>query len=563
MIRINKIYFYRNSMTNPSHSSFKTIYLVLYISIGVLFVWLFWFFSQETEIAPKPISQTVIKSTPVFEFGSWSPDEKIEILGTLESTGDIDIVAQTSGIVADVRKNIGDEVSAGEVVATIEQQENLQSLQYQNTQLTLQQVRSTTTQSILSAELALQSAQEEVAQLQTNETQNRSKNWETLYTTAVNSESTIIQVSNWADEILGSSDRYRYQQEATKRYIGNNDTIQRQKAKTQLSTLLQEINQWGEPPSQSNTQNVLFFAENRLQVLLELQDVVRILDILIRTTNNSSVFLESDRALLQTESNGMMGRIDGQITSLNNNIQAIKSDNNRVDLSLISAKNRVKNAKAQLEVVKSNAQSQIQNAENQVQTAYISKQKLTIKSPFSGVITDRHINAFSFINPGQKLYSVLSENKGWKVVGFVSDHELDQILKSETIFILYQGEKIENLPTSQLSYKTDAGSQKIKIEFPIPTSIKTMRVGSFASIIIPAQTSESDLIPISSVSFEPDGAEVLVLNQDNEAERRKVQYDRIIRNNIRITGGLNQNDRIIQFHKRVYAGDSINPLDAE
>jgi len=110
-----------------------------------------------------------------------------------------------------------------------------------------------------------------------------------------------------------------------------------------------------------------------------------------------------------------------------------------------------------------------------------------------------------------------------------------------------------------LSSKTDPESQKIRVEFPLEELPSNTLVGSFARLILPSvKNGNRKLLPISAVSFEPDGTEVLVLNEENIAERRVVEYRRILGDGIEISGGIVHGDRIIQYRSRVHAGEKIN-----
>ena len=69
---------------------------------------------------------------------------------------------------------------------------------------------------------------------------------------------------------------------------------------------------------------------------------------------------------------------------------------------------------------------------------------------------------------------------------------------------------------------------------------------------------QNHLIPLSAVSFEPDGAEVLILDENNRTKRMKISYGDIIADSLEVLDGIEKGDRLIQFYNRVGAGTLID-----
>jgi hypothetical protein len=85
-------------------------------------------------------------------------------------------------------------------------------------------------------------------------------------------------------------------------------------------------------------------------------------------------------------------------------------------------------------------------------------------------------------------------------------------------------------------------------------------VGNLATVRIPigsGAAGESNLIPFSSVSFEPDGAEVLVLDNQNIAQRQKIVVGRVVVSSIEVVSGLNLGDKVVEYYKRVLPGEKV------
>ena len=112
-----------------------------------------------------------------------------------------------------------------------------------------------------------------------------------------------------------------------------------------------------------------------------------------------------------------------------------------------------------------------------------------------------------------------------------------------------------------LSSQLDVLTQKVLAEFTIPAAVSL--VGNLATVKIPLGGGDagSNLLPFSAVSFEPDGAEVLVVNSESRViERKKVVVDRVVVSNIEIVSGIDPGAEVVEFYKRAFPGEKVlNP----
>ena len=96
--------------------------------------------------------------------------------------------------------------------------------------------------------------------------------------------------------------------------------------------------------------------------------------------------------------------------------------------------------------------------------------------------------------------------------------------------------------SAQASVSLDSATQKMELRLS-PTAEeladKPLTVGSFVTLKIPLQAqADQNIVPISAVSFEPDGAEVLLISETDEAQRQKVVTGKIIGDSVAIESGF-------------------------
>lgn len=535
---------------------------VLFIGIIVLGM-LYLLFSppsekSSSELSP-PSSAPLEKKADIIFFGQWEPSSLRSVFARIESAKDLDVSSQISGTLDQINVSLGQKVSRGEVLATLKKDDNDFFVQYQNALSHLEITQKNAENSIRSAEIAVKSAQEEKEQIQLSEIQNQIQNFEILLSNAKKSENPLFTALDWSDELLGATSVYRSRQDPTKRYVGNNNALLQQKTKNDIQETLKNYNERLSLEASLSKEEILLGGENRLALLKRTRSILEQVKSLIRETNLSSVFSQNDRSAFEAQATGHLQMLNGEITALTQNLEASKSGLYQTDRSLLSAENRLKNAQASLELARSSAQAQIKNAENQLKLSQLKESERVIHSPFEGIITEVFKDPYEKVTPGEKLFSLTSLTQTPKIVGHLSETEWKKIQNQEEIQIKLSDKKIYSVDKSFLSYKINPLSQKIKVEFEIDEKSfpSNILVGDLAEILIPLSSPEKNLLPLSAVSFEPGGAEVFVLNEENKVIRKKIEYSGIFGDAITITKGLPEKSPIIQYKNQVNVGDKI------
>ncbi|MCF7812499.1 efflux RND transporter periplasmic adaptor subunit [Candidatus Gracilibacteria bacterium] len=529
---------------------------------GLLLIWMGYKFTsspepQETQVQRKE------KSAQTIAFGEWRPESVREVLGTLQSSGDINIVSEINGTIAETFVRIGDEVEKGQLLALFQRFNDATQTAYENALRNLTVTKISSQNSVASAETSLQTALRKLEQTRDTEEQSYKQVFETLRTQARNSETVASNALDWADKILGASPRFRYQFDFTDAHIGNIDQVKKQTTKTMVGELVRQQDSLPQVPSfRPADADILYYAQERLKFLRDVQKVVRNMDDLIRRTTPAENFSISDRTAYKAEAESFSSKVDAEILSLESKIETAKTQNQNKRLSLVNAENAVKSAEASLDLARAQAGSSLSAAQSQVASASVSQSDLEVRAPFSGRITAKEISDFDQVNAGQPLFSIVSPTVNPKVVGYVTSDELDRILSASHIDIqLSNGNKVR-VDHSFLSYKTDPSSQKIRVEFQLDTFPEGVLLGSFAKILVPTQNGKVNLVPITALSFEPDGAEVLILDSENIARRKKVQYGKIISDAVEILGGLEKGQKILKYRNRAHAGEFIQEIES-
>ena len=535
---------------------FKYLWISLIIvGLGVIISWRFFEKPEETEVKKK------IKEIETIVFGEWEPESLREILGTVKRKKETDIMSEVPGTVAKIFVDIGDEVSEGQILAIYKKIDDKTNINYENAVRTLNTTKISANNSIQSAEISLVTAEVELEQVKELESQNFKKAFDELYTRAQNAGVLLNNSIDWVDQFVGVSDQFQTDMYFVQHNVGDNNFVKKQATKNKTEDIiLKRRNSNTLSHFNITDATILDFAKEQLEFLIYAKEIVLDMDTLIRETYVYNSFPEQSRAKFISEAENFTSKLNAEILSLETTLEGTKSQDKGINQKIITAENKVKNLEAALELAKSNAENHISTAKNQLFIAQSSKNDLEIKAPFDGKIFAKEISVGNQIKTGQKLFSIANENTSVKIVSFLSQVEAERINNKSEIKIKLPNDKIIISKEKFLSPKLDPMNQKLKAEFIIekdnfPADIVN---GTFVKILVPIQNGHKNLLPISAVSFEPDGNEILWINKENKTVRKKISTGEIFYDAITILENLDSGTRIVKYRNHAYAGEKIS-----
>jgi hypothetical protein len=144
-----------------------------------------------------------------------------------------------------------------------------------------------------------------------------------------------------------------------------------------------------------------------------------------------------------------------------------------------------------------------------------------------------------------------------KVVAYLSPTEINKLKNQDIVKIKYEDEFLEVINFIE-GLTINPQTQKIKVDFILPNK-QTILSGKNVKILL-SDKGETNMIPLSAISFEPNGTqEVLILTKDNILKRRLVEIKNNLSDGIIIKNGLKQNDEVIKYKNQFYSGQKVIP----
>lgn len=507
------------------------------------------------EVVPEV--EVTAKEAETIIFKEWEPDEKRSILATVESDKSIEILSELSGSIDAVFVEIGQTVEKGALIATFKKESDETQIRFENAVIDLQQAQVSANASVSSVEILLESAIKSAKQTQITEKQNQDQALSDLLNTARNTETSLSNTLNFIDRVIGASPKFKYEVYPGRYEVGAKDKRRKQAVYSAIEKLQRDFGNLEDIQITWATEaEILDYTKQRFEIAKELQKVITDFDSLVRSSIVSARFTESDRATMQTQTEGLAQGLDQELLFLEGKKEGIQTLKEKIQLTNLAAENNIETQKANLEISKANLNSQIQSAQSRYSLAKRAQKDLEIRAPFTGKITGKWVNASEQVNPNQKLFTFEGTSNNKKIVTFLSleEWEIFKTLKKITGTLPdkthYATEK------KFISSTIDPLTQKIKVEVEI--NAPNLLVGSFTTIELPLKSETKILIPLSAISFEVDGAEVLLIQpEDQSLSRKKVQYGKIVSENIEILDGIQGGDEIIRYYDRVSIGDII------
>ncbi len=540
-------------MNNVKQFFKKNWWVILGILIGGFFI-----IKSTTPITKETEEEVLEKEIPIAEtitFGSWTPNGARAIIGTVTSESDIAITAELSGKINRVKVDMGDTVQAGQALATFDIRGDQTYVNYQNALNQLQTTKNSSKANIQAAKLAVQNAEKEYQQLLSQLEQSKKTNLASLRTTLISTGTMAINALNFFDGQIGASPEYKDHFALGRGQIGQTNQILKTKVQNDIRRQRLFYKNLHSKNIPDQEVPLLARADEYLRFIQQLKRIADDYNILVQGTTVTADFSNTLKQQIVQQTEVQNTQINQALTQLTAQINAVKNTDEQHKNQILTAQNRIESAKANLELSKTQSLGQIKSAQNGVNLAATQKADLIVRAPFSGKITEKNVRQGQFVSPGQKLFSMINLTKEKKVVAFLSSNELTRLKKQETVSIEYEGQTIEVVDFIE-GLTINPQTQKIRVDFILPHDTEILP-GKTVKILLSSK-GISNLIPLSAISFEPNGKqEVLVIGKDGILKRQQVMIKNDLTDGILVTDGLKENDQIVQYKKRFYSGQKV------
>ena len=236
--------------------------------------------------------------------------------------------------------------------------------------------------------------------------------------------------------------------------------------------------------------------------------------------------------------------------------------------AVAAAQNGLTQAKAALDLKKSqarpaevqSAQAQILTAQGQVQSAQAALENTIIRAPFDGIISAVPVKFADLVSPGSIVMSIVSRG-GLQVKIFVSDSDLTSIHVTDIAKI---GTNNATGTVTNVAPSVNANTKTAEVDIAVndPTTAG-LTIGQNVSVLVAGNNSTSTteqkyILPLQAVKITPDGHNyVYTLDSQKKAQQTEVTIGKVDGENVEVLSGLSADMQILSNAYGVSLGDAV------
>lgn len=442
----------------------KTVIAVIIVAVILAFFGI----KKLTTSTPDEVTVTSQKATvSVFPVTELADSNSVNLIGTVSSLNEAKILSEASGRVTSVNTKLGASVSAGSVIATLENSSQ----------------RAAVVQAEGSYEAALAgAAQSDVGVNEAEIALTSSKN------SAVNVYRSAYSTS--ASVLTDSIDKIFTDPKASTpgvRIGGTSYTQSLNSARVALQTVMPAWKAEVDTISANdNLDNLLSSARNNVLQVLSLVDTSILL---VNSNNNTSNLSDSELSALSIEFAGARATLNGILSSIDNAKTSLNTAEDTLE--------RIKLGGTNSNVSSANAQVKI--ALGSLQAARANLAKTIIRTPISGTVNELSVKTGDYIGSFAPI-AIIANNKALEITTFLNGNDSALVSVGETVKINNDSEGI----ITKISPAVNAVTGKTEVV--IGTESSELKNGDTVTITLKNSTPTATIsdvirIPLTAVKL--------------------------------------------------------------
>jgi len=470
----------------------------------------------------------------------------LPLIGTVRSVSEVSLRPEVSGTVSDVYLKAGDDVSAGTVIAEVENSTQRAAV------LQAEGIYEAALSQLEKIQNGLRAEERDIVNFQLGSAQG---NYEETVLSAVNaleSAFTLVDdaIRNKADILFLAS-----RTSSPKVTIGTDDIFETQNLRASVELdLLRWANVLDSGDARSNIESNLNFADETLR------DSKKLLDDLsdALTSNNANAFSSAQistwRASIlgaRTNINSALSIVSGAKTQLINQESALGISEKQYEQAISGARS---------EDIRS-ASASVKQAQGALAIAQSNLEKTLLRTPISGEITLMTASVGDFVNAFDQLVTVSNEG-ALEIITYITEDDVELIKVGAEALVddRYLG------VVTQVGKSLDEKTKKIEVRIGLIDGAISLISGQSVDVDIERYLSlgeelERFIVPISSLKIGAEGSFVFTLDEDNSIVSNKVEEGSIVGENIFIEKGITSDMNIVLDARGLKTGDVVTVLE--
>ncbi|MCB9810492.1 HlyD family efflux transporter periplasmic adaptor subunit [Candidatus Nomurabacteria bacterium] len=490
------------------------------IIVMVIIIAVIYYSSNGNEtVAELEVQNPVVKLTNATEYAG---GQSLSLVGNVRAFTEAQITSERAGRVVSVNASLGQQVSAGAVLATLE--------------------NASERASVLQAEGVYDAAVAAAAQsnVGVNEAQNG------LRTAQNNAVSAFKSAYNTTNGIVINSIDAFFSDPTNKnvpglRIDGKGFTSQLNSERVALQTILST---W-----QTKTNTISAQADLDVELEYASQNVQKIINMV---DTFLLIFSQQDNGSRYTEAE--LQSFSTSFTGLRSTLIGVQSSIDTAEAGLSSARDAVKRSELSAQGgTTSSADAQVKQALGSLRSAQANLAKTILRTPISGTVNSLSIRTGDFINSFTQV-AIVANNNALEVVTYISDSEKNLIKEGDVVLIdgKYEGTVTEIAPA------VDSATRKTEVRIATEgTDIvngDTVRITKEVSLDEAADGTVK--VPLTAVKFERENGSMFII-EDKTLVSKPVVLGNVLGNSVEILEGITKDDLFVVDTRGLVAGEEV------
>jgi RND family efflux transporter MFP subunit len=478
-------------------------------------------------------STPILSKVSLYDPQNTEASASIPATGKIEALSDVDVRSQLSERVTRVPVSIGETVSVGTILATLNNQDY-------TAQANLAQANLNSAQAVLNETLrGTRGEQLDIARSQVQSAEVSFNNAKTSLQNSVETSYASIDdvISNKTDIIFKNP-----RSDSPALLFPNGDfqtRIDASRKRARIQDILEK--------------DISTYTQKSAQVDLEqVKDYLQTLAELVNTITPSSVLSQSTIDLWKLNVSTSRSTINGSITSLLGNIEKSTLSESSLDI----AKNQLTLAEAGATQEQLSAQeARVQAAQASLDASSLTLNKTIVRSPISGTVSRVLVSEGDLVTPGQIVATVVNTS-GLKVSAYVNERSISLLNIGSPVYS--NNNKIGTV--TKIAPSVNPDTKKVEVEVAISQdAMQDLIIGQFISLEI-GVSGDTATIPLSAIKTTSEGSFVYSVSGEQLLVAHPVVVEQVLGDRAKLQGDISQIYPIVENVRGLREGEMVEVI---
>lgn len=185
-------------------------------------------------------------------------------------------------------------------------------------------------------------------------------------------------------------------------------------------------------------------------------------------------------------------------------------------------------------------------AQSEQKDAQVQVDRLVIRAPFAGVVTERFIQLGQNISNGTQLFTLLDRNP-LKARIYLPEKEVFELTKNQTVSLALNAQKNVKFEGTidQINPAVDTKTGTVKVTVKVEKAPDAVRPGSFVDVRLVTQRHDNALLIPKKALVEEAGEQYVFLISNNLAAKRTVRVGFTDDESAEVLSGIKQGESVV------------------